>query len=135
VITFNGEEVLVRERAGPAGVEYAFSITPPGSSEPVEIIARIDVSGEGLRPKVFVKNARDCRRHRWPDHSLCMWYDPDDSERKWTVGDGLEQLAGHVGVHLFNEAVCRAGDAWPGDESPGEHPRPNSCTTCGGEGD
>ena len=48
--------------------------------------------------------------------------------------DGLDQLAAHVARHLFQEAVCRAGDSWPGEESPGVHPRPKACTTCGGEG-
>jgi hypothetical protein len=65
---------------------------------------------------------------------LCMWYELDDVDRKWTVDDGLDQLVAQVGVHLFREAVCRTGDPWPGDESPGEHPRPVSCTTCGGSG-
>ena len=134
VITYGGRDIPVRERSGPTGVEYTFPLTVPATEDQVTVIARIDVHEHGMRPVVHVKGAPDCRRHRYGDQSLCMWYEPDADDRKWTVADGLDQLAAHVARHLFQEAVCRAGDSWPGEESPGRHPRPRSCTTCGGKG-
>lgn len=134
-IAFNGAAIPVRERVGPTGIEYAFDLTIPETSDEVTVIAHIGIVAGSLRPRVHVKNAPDCRRHRWPDHSLCMWLESDGPDRKWTVDDGLDALAVHVARHLFQEAVCRAGDSWPGEESPGEHPRRPDCRTCGGEGD
>lgn len=134
IVVYDGDEIPVRERSGPTGVEYAFPLNIPATEEQVAVVARLDVREDGLRPIVHVKDAPDCRRHRYGNQSLCMWYDPDAADLKWTVADGLDQLVAHVARHLFQEAVCRAGDSWPGQESPGLHPRPASCTTCGGEG-
>lgn len=64
-----------------------------------------------------------------------MWWEKDPPERRWTVADGIDALVRHVVRHLSQEACCRAGLRWPGDESPEiDHPRPTSCLTCGGEG-
>lgn len=134
VVVFDGAEIEVRERATAAGVEYTFPLAIPATGEWVTVLARIAIDRGGMRAIVHVKDAPDCRRHRFPDHSLCMWFDPDSAERKWVPEDGVDQLVAHIARHLFQEAVCRAGDPWPGDESPGRHPRPASCTTCGGEG-
>lgn len=134
VISFNGTEIPVRERAGASGIEYTFPLVVPATAEQVTVIARIAIQSEGMRAVVHVKDAPDCQRHRFSDHSLCMWFDPDAPDQKWTMADGLDQLAAHVARHLFQEAVCRAGDSWPGAESPGGHPRPKACATCGGEG-
>lgn len=134
-ISHNGAEFPVRERAGPTGVEYTFPLTVPATEETVTVMAQIDMREPRMRPVVHLKNAPDCRRHRYNDQSLCLWFEPDGIDHVWTVADGLDQLAAHIARHLYQEAVCRAGDPWPGDESPGQHPRPKSCTTCGGEGD
>lgn len=134
MISYNGKDIAVRERSGPSGIEYTFPLTIPATEEPVTVIARIDVREWEFRPTVHVQGAPDCRRHRYSDQSLCMWFEPDGADYKWTVNDGLDQLVVHVARHLFQEAVCRAGDPWPGQESPGQHPRPRSCTTCGGNG-
>lgn len=134
LISYNGTQIPVRERAGPSGVEYTFPLAVPATMEQVTVIARIGIGSDGMRGVVHVKDAPDCRRHRFSDQSLCMWFDRDATEGKWTMADGLDQLAAHVARHLFQEAVCRAGDSWPGEESPGAHPRPKTCTTCGGEG-
>jgi len=134
-ISHNGTKILAQERTGPTGVEYTFPLAVPATEEPVTVIAQIDMRGPRMRPIVHVKNVPDCRRHRYSNHSLCMWFEPDGPDHTWTVADGLEQLVAHVARHLYQEAVCRAGDPWPGVESPGRHPRPTSCTTCGGEGD
>lgn len=135
VISYNGTEIPVRERSGAAGVEYTFPLTVPATEDRVTVIARIDMREGRMRPIVQVQGAPDCRRHRYHDQSLCMWYEPDAADRRWTVADGLDALAAHIARHLFQEAVCRTGDSWPGEQSPGRHPRPKSCTTCGGEGD
>ena len=134
MISYNGIEIPARERSGPTGVEYTFPLTIPATEERVTVIARIDMRGGSMRPIVHVKGAPDCRRHRYRDQSLCMWFESDAVDRKWMVADGLDHLAAHVARHLFQEAVCRTGDSWPGEESPGRHPRPTSCTTCAGEG-
>lgn len=134
VISYDGTEIPVRERSGPSGIEYTFPLTIPATAEQVIVMARIGIRADGMRAVVHVKDAPDCRRHRFADQSLCMWFDPDAPEHKWTAADGVDQLAAHIARHLFQEAVCRAGDSWPGEESPGRHPRPRTCTTCGGEG-
>lgn len=134
VVVFAGTEIEVREHATAAGIEYTFPLAVPETGEPVTVLARIAIGQAGMRAHVHVKDAPDCRRHRYPDQSLCMWFDPDGPDHTWVPGDGLDQLVAHVARHLFQEAVCCAGDSWPGDESPGEHPRHRSCTTCGGEG-
>lgn len=134
-ISRGGEEIPVRERSIPTGVEYVFPLTVPVTNETVTVIAWIDMRESKMKPVVHLKNAPDCRRHRYNDQSLCLWFEPDGSDHVWTVADGLDQLADHVTRHLYQEATCRAGDPWPGAESPGQHLRPQSCTTCGGEGD
>ena len=134
VVVYDGAEIPVREHSTASGVEYTFPLAIPATGERVTVLARIAIDSGGMRAVVHVKGAPDCRRHRFSDQSLCMWFDPDSDDRKWTLTDGLDQLVAHIARHLFQEAVCRAGDAWPGEESPGKHPRPASCTTCGGEG-
>ena len=57
-----------------------------------------------MRAVVHVKDAPDCRRHRFSDQSLCMWFDPDATGQRWTMADGLDQLAAHAARHLFQEA-------------------------------
>ena len=104
VIAFNGTEIPVRERAGPSGVEYTFPLAVPATGEPVTVIARIGTRSDGMRAVVHVKDAPDCRRHRFSDQSLCMWFDPDATGQRWTMADGLDQLAAHVARHLFQEA-------------------------------
>lgn len=134
VIVHDGTEIPVRERSTASGIEYTFPLAIPATGEHVTVLTRIAILPDGMRAVVHVRDAPDCRRHRFADQSLCMWFDSDSPDRKWTPTDGLDQLAAHVARHLFQEAVCRAGDPWPGEESPGEHARPKSCTTCGGEG-
>jgi hypothetical protein len=134
VVVYKGAEIRVRERATASGIEYTFPLEVEATGERVTVLARIAISSDGMRSIVHVKDVPDCRRHRFADHALCMWFDADSADRKWVPSDGLDQLVAHVARHLFQEAVCRAGDPWPGEESPGAHPRPKSCTTCGGEG-
>lgn len=134
VVIFDGAEIPVRERATAMGIEYQFPLAIPATGEQVTVLAQMAIGTGGIQPVVHVKDAPDCRRHRYGNHSLCMWYDPDPAEHKWTPADGLDQLVAHIARHLFQEAVCRAGDPWPGEESPGAHPRPRTCRTCGGEG-
>ena len=134
VISFNGMEIPVRERSGPAGIEYSFPFIVPATDESVTVVANLRLGRQGTRTVVYVQGAPECLRHRFADGSLCMWFEPDASDRKWVLADGLDQLAAHVARHLFQEAVCRAGDPWPGEQAPGAHPRPRRCATCGGEG-
>lgn len=134
VVEHLGASIEVRERAAPGGAEYSFSLPVPGTATNANVVARVSLGPEGTRAVVHVRGVPDCRRHRYGDHSLCMWFEPDGPNGKWMAADGLDALVVHVARHLFQEAVCRAGDSWPGDESPGAHLRPRTCTTCGGQG-
>lgn len=70
VISYDGTEIPGRERPGPTGVEYTFPLTIPATKKRVTVIARIAIRSDRLRPIVHVKDAPDCRRHRYNDQSL-----------------------------------------------------------------
>jgi hypothetical protein len=55
--------------------------------------------------------------HRYSDGSLCIWYPLDDQENKWVFADGLNELVGHVTLHLFREAYWRMYGEWLGEEA------------------
>lgn len=135
VVEYLGEEIEVRERAAQSGTEYSFRLSVPGTGEAARIAARISLEKDKTVVVVHAADVHECLRHRYADGSLCMWFEPDGPECRWVASDGLDALVAHIGRHLFQEAVCRVGDSWPGDESPvGSHPRPSRCKTCGGEG-
>jgi hypothetical protein len=56
------------------------------------------------------------------------------NERRWMMSDGLAPLVHYIEAHLHQEACCRAGEPWPGEEAPGSHGRERECATCGGVG-
>lgn len=138
-ITIGATEIQARERASAAGTDYDFSIQVPGTGESVQINARIlppDLRHPERPDATVHMKGPACWRHRYPEsRALCMWYPADGPENRWTVADGVDMLGTYIQQHLFQEAVCRGGDPWPGLESPGQHPRPKGCPTCGGHGD
>jgi len=85
------------------------------------------------RPRV-VADVPECLRHRYADGALCMWWEAHPNARRWMVSDGLVALVHYVEAHLHQEACCRAGLPWPGEEAPGSHGRKGKCATCGGVG-
>lgn len=66
-------------------------------------------------PRVFA-DGPDESPHRYPDHSLCMWYPYDPPDARWWPTDGAELLLGHIAAHLIKEEWYRRTGEWPGDE-------------------
>jgi len=115
-----------------ASIAYRFAIDVPVHDEKRIARARFE-DGRGADPRIHVDGPR-CLRHRFRNDSLCMWFGPDAESERWVVGDGLLELVGHIEVHAYCEAECRAGWRWPKAEAPGDHPRPRHCPTCRGRG-
>jgi hypothetical protein len=132
-LVIDGERIPLTVDPRRGRVIYASDVPVPAVN--VRIPVRIDMATGGgrWRPSVTAR-APECLRHRFDDGTLCLWFDPDGDRHRWTISDGVEALVHHVRRHLFQEACCRAGEPWPGAESPGAHPRPTACRTCGGEG-
>jgi hypothetical protein len=123
---------LALERDFADGVlTYRFVVGIPGSMEERDV--RVDLSPANPQPAVHA-DGPVCLRHRWSDGSLCMWDPEGPTSERWVLGDGLVSLVGHVQVHLFCEAACRAGDTWPKAEMAGDHPRKKDCQSCRGRG-
>ena len=111
---------------------YGFCVGVPASNE--EDRLRVVFTREAKHPAVYAEGPR-CLRHRWEDDSLCMW-DPAAAEgERWVIADGLGDLRDLAAEHLYCEARCRAGEAWPRPEMPGEHPRKRACPSCRGKGE
>lgn len=115
-----------------AQVTYRLAIGVPGTLEEIEV--RAVVTDCTPREAHVTVTGPVCGRHRYVDRSLCMWVDSDPDERRWRIADGLLRLIEHIRYHAACEALCRTGEPWPKDESPGDHPRPASCPSCGGIG-
>lgn len=124
---------LVPDRqSDPLVVTYSFSIEVPVHHDERSLIV---VVGESVPREANVKiDGPVCTRHRFLDTSLCMWWGQDTEAAQWRIEDGLLALIGHIKLHAWCEADCRAGRPWPKEEAPGEHPRPRDCPTCGGIG-
>jgi hypothetical protein len=114
-------------------ITHRVHVDVPGSE--LDVPVRIELRTRSLpwRTKVFAV-VPECLRHRYEDGSLCMWWQRHPAARRWVLGDGLEPLIHYVEIHLHQEACCRAGLPWPGEQAPGEHPRRQDCSACGGDG-
>jgi hypothetical protein len=114
-------------------ITHRLRVDVPGAQQHVRV--RIELRTRS-RPWVVNVSAEvpECLRHRYEDGSLCMWWQRHAADRRWVLGDGLEALIHYIEIHLHQEACCRAGLPWPGEQAPGEHPRPRGCATCGGDG-
>jgi hypothetical protein len=121
-ITFDRELL-----SDPSGLAYRFAIDVPVHDH--RRIAQAVFKDPPPAVRVWIDGAV-CLRHRWPDSSLCMWFETDPVEQRWTPEDGLLALAVQVEQHAYCEAECRAGNPWPKSESPGTHPRPANCPCC-----
>lgn len=114
-------------------VTYRFPIDVPVHYDERQVTA---VVGDSVPREAHVSvDGPVCIRHRFRDHSLCMWWGGDADERRWRISDGLLALIGHIKLHCWSEVECRAGRPWPREEAPGDHRRPPGCPTCGGEGE
>jgi hypothetical protein len=112
---------------------YRFPIEVPVSYDERRVSATI---GDTVPRQAHVTiDGPICRRHRFTDYSLCMWWGADTDDARWRIADGLLALVGHVRLHAWCEADCRAGRRWPKEEAPGAHRRPRDCPTCHGKGE
>lgn len=74
-------------------------------------------------PRVFADGpaGAEASPHRYAARGrteLCLWYPGDPPERSWSPEDGLLQLFGLIGEHLFKEAWWREHHVWLGEEYP-----------------
>jgi hypothetical protein len=113
-------------RTNPLGLTYRFSIDVPVHDDERVVTAVFDTAQE---PRVWI-DGPVCRRHRFLNNALCMWLRSDPPENRWVPEDGLLALIGHIKLHAYCEAECRAGNCWPKPEAPGAHPRPENCPSC-----
>lgn len=133
MVDIDGTPVEVAVAPRRKGPRYSVRLPVPALPAPVRVVVDVTKASRGWDP-VVTAEVPECLRHRYDDGTLCMWWRKDDDEHRWTVTDGVTALFHHIRRHLFQEACCRAGESWPGDEAPGDHPRPSHCRTCGGRG-
>jgi hypothetical protein len=124
-------ELLMQTRAGRITYRTKLPAPPDDRAWPVRI--ELSTRRHPWRPSVHV-DGPVCLRHRFRDRTLCMWFEAHPNSRKWVLSDGITQLLRRIQLHLFQEATCRAGEPWPGEEAPGEHPRATNCPSCHGKG-
>ena len=123
----------VSVQTGAGRIVYRLIVDVPATALRAPVRIELSTRTRPWRPRV-VAVVPECLRHRYGDGSLCMWWERDPNERRWMMSDGLAALIHYVQVHLYQEACCRAGESWPGEEAPGLHVRKRSCATCGGSG-
>lgn len=117
---------LVQLTAAAQGVRPTRSLHPRGFA------VRCELTPSGLGPRVvtidFPRDQPDSPRvwvsghptspHRYTDGSLCMWHPHDPPERRWTWGQGAQQLAAQVCAHLLRERWWYLTGEWLGEEAP-----------------
>ena len=133
-LAIDGRRIQVGERVCAGRIVYRCAIPVPEHHSDVPVRIELVTASKPWRPRVYAQ-APECLRHRFGDASLCMWWECDPTTRRWMPADGLSELIHHIRRHLFQESCCRAGQSWPGEQSPGEHRRPRRCSTCGGYGE
>jgi hypothetical protein len=132
-IQLRSRTVAVDTTARAGLITHRVHIDIPGGQARVPVLVELRTRSRPWLPKVFA-TVPECLRHRYEDGSLCMWWQHHPAERRWLLQDGLAALMHYIEIHLHQEACCRAGLEWPGEQAPGEHPRKRGCTTCAGDG-
>jgi hypothetical protein len=132
-LRIDGQPVALHVRPAAGRLTYRLRVPVPTIAQPVAVRIELRTRSKPWRPRVYA-TAPVCLRHRFHDDALCMWFERDPNDRRWLMSDGIEALLQHTRRHLFQEACCRAGEDWPGEQAPGDHRRPRDCPTCGGEG-
>lgn len=115
----------------PPRVQYRFPIDVPVYDDTRAVTVALSSMASHDEPIVYI-DGPICLRHRWNNGSLCMWDNPDPPDMRWVPEDGFLALVGHIRVHSWCEAACRAGKSWPKPESSGQHPRRHDCPSCRG---
>lgn len=129
----DGERVAMHVRPAAGRITYRMRVPVPAIAQRVAVRIVLHTRSRPWRPRVYAV-VPPCRRHRFGDDGLCMWFEADPNSRRWLMSDGIDALVHHTRRHLYQEACCRAGEDWPGEQAPGDHARPRDCPTCGGEG-
>ncbi len=132
-VLINGERIPIAMRPRAGRITFALDVPVPAVPDPVAVRIELRTRTKPWRPWVFA-GAPECLRHRYRNGALCMWWELDTNARRWMLLDGISALVHHTRRHLYQEACCRFGEPWPGEQAPGEHPRPERCSTCGGGG-
>jgi len=132
-VLIDGKRVPITTRARAGRITYRVEVPVPAVAETASARIELRTKSKPWRPSVFA-TAPECLRHRYSNGALCMWWERDPNARRWMLLDGIPALVHHARRHLYQEACCRAGEPWPGEQAPGDHPRPNRCVTCGGDG-
>ena len=117
------DKIPVRFSQSLGRLVYRFEAEVPGAGPSVSVRIELRTQERPWRAAVFV-NAPECKRHRYGDGSLCMWWAGHPKSKRWVLADGLGVLVQYMRKHLFQEACCRAGLPWLGEEAPGEHRQP-----------
>lgn len=120
---------IAREHPKRCVLRYRFAIDVPAHDDEHLVNVEFAVGRSTDHPRVHIDGPR-CLRHRYADDSICMWLPSDAPERRWVQQDGLLALVGHIELHAFCEAECRAGKPWPKAEAPGQHARKRGCPSC-----
>ena len=120
---------IARERPRLGVLRYCFAVDVPAYDDERLVTLEFAAGRSNDHPRVHIDGPR-CLRHRYADDSICMWLRSDSLERRWVQRDGLLALVGHIELHAFCEAECRAGNPWPNKEAPGPHPRKPGCPSC-----
>lgn len=129
-----GDQVPISIKPSAGHIAIRLNVPTPGMDLATAVRIDFQTRCRPWRPSVFAEGVPVCLRHRFSDDSLCMWWSKHPQSRRWVGADGLSALVHYIQIHLFQEACCRAGMPWPGDEAPGDHPRKRRCPTCRGEG-
>ncbi len=132
-VLIDGTKIPMEMGSQAGRISLRLGLPVPAIPEPVPVRVDLHTNTKPWRPSVFAR-APECLRHRYRDGALCMWFERDPNARRWMLLDGIPALVHHTRRHLYQEACCRAGEPWPGEQAPGEHPRPKRCRTCGGGG-
>jgi hypothetical protein len=133
VVALGDRRIPLRISTAAGVITYRFAVDVPGTDTRAPVRVELSTRSRPWRPKVFA-SVPVCLRHRYEDGSLCMWWERHPNERRWMMSDGLAPLVHYIEAHLHQEACCRAGERWPGEEAPGSHGRKRACATCRGVG-
>lgn len=134
LLPVGGDRLPVSIRPSPGHITVRLDLPAPGLDAPARVKIDFQTRHRPWHPRVFAEQAPVCLRHRFNDGSLCMWWSRHPQSRRWVGADGLVALVHYIQMHLFQEACCRAGMPWPGEEAPGRHSRKRHCPSCGGLG-
>jgi hypothetical protein len=133
-LPIGGDRLPVSVDPRPGHVTVRLDVPTPGVDVATKVRIDFQTRHRPWHASVFTEEAPVCLKHRFDDGSLCMWWGRHPRSRRWVGEDGLPALIHYIQVHLFQEACCRAGLPWPGEEAPGQHPRKRRCPTCQGMG-